>query len=249
VNSSRLRPSGEAMSGRQPIVLLENIAKDYSGLAGAPVLSGLTLNVSAGEFCAITGASGSGKSTLLNIIGLLDRPSYGTYRLAGYDVSQLSAKDAALWRNQAIGFVFQSFHLLPRLTVCDNAALPLIYRGLAKDERRLAARSALERVGIGGFEDRYPDQLSGGQRQRAAIARALVGNPMLLLADEPTGNLDSRSASEIVSLFAELNRHLKVTILIVTHDQAVARSCYRQIALQDGCIVQTRLADTTAGGL
>jgi putative ABC transport system ATP-binding protein len=237
------------MSGRQPIVLLENIAKDYSGLAGAPVLSGLTLNVSAGEFCAITGASGSGKSTLLNIIGLLDRPSYGTYRLAGYDVSQLSAKDAALWRNQAIGFVFQSFHLLPRLTVCDNAALPLIYRGLAKDERRLAARSALERVGIGGFEDRYPDQLSGGQRQRAAIARALVGNPMLLLADEPTGNLDSRSASEIVSLFAELNRHLKVTILIVTHDQAVARSCYRQIALQDGCIVQTRLADTTAGGL
>jgi putative ABC transport system ATP-binding protein len=120
---------------------------------------------------------------------------------------------------------------------------------LAKDERRLAARSALERVGIGGFEDRYPDQLSGGQRQRAAIARALVGNPMLLLADEPTGNLDSRSASEIVSLFAELNRHLKVTILIVTHDQAVARSCYRQIALQDGCIVQTRLADTTAGGL
>ena len=155
-------------------------------------------------------------------------------------------KDAALWRNQGIGFVFQSFHLLPRLTVCDNAALPLIYRGMARDERRQAARAALERVGLGVFVDRRPDQLSGGQRQRAAIARALVGNPVLLLADEPTGNLDSRSAGEIVSLFAELNRDLKVTILIVTHDPAVAQSCHRQIVLKDGGIVQTQSAAVVA---
>jgi putative ABC transport system ATP-binding protein len=231
----------------QPIVSLENIAKDYGGPAGMSVLSRLTLNVAAGELCAITGASGSGKSTLLNIIGLLDRPSCGIYRLAGHDVSRLSAKEAALWRNQAIGFVFQSFHLLPRLTVCDNAALPLIYKGMARDERRQAARASLERVGLGAFLDRRPDQLSGGQRQRVAIARALAGNPLLLLADEPTGNLDSRSANEIVSLFADLNRELKVTILIVTHDPVVARSCSRQIVLKDGGIVQTRLTDTMAG--
>jgi putative ABC transport system ATP-binding protein len=232
---------------QQPIVSLENITKDYGGSVGTPVLNRLTLTVGAGEFCAITGASGSGKSTLLNIIGLLDRPSCGIYRLAGHDVSQLSAKEAALWRNQAVGFVFQSFHLLPRFNVCDNAALPLIYRGMAKNERRKAARAALERVGLGACLSRFPDHLSGGQRQRAAIARALAGNPILLLADEPTGNLDSHSANEIISLFAELNQELNVTILIITHDQVVANRCSRQIILKDGGIVPAWQADAIVG--
>jgi putative ABC transport system ATP-binding protein len=247
MNVAALPGKVERRTRSLPLLSLENIGKDYGRTAGAPVLNRLTLNVDPGEFCAITGASGSGKSTLLNIVGLLDRPTRGIYLLAGHDVSRLPAKDAALWRNRAIGFIFQSFHLLPRFTICDNAALPLIYRGMAKDERRRAARAALERVGLGAFLDRYPDELSGGQRQRAAIARALAGNPALLLADEPTGNLDSRSAQEVVSLFAELNRDLNVTILIVTHDPVVAGVCLRQIVLKDGGIVQTK-ADAVAAG-
>ncbi len=217
---------------------LTGVGKRYSDDGQSSVaLDNVTLSIQSGEYCALLGPSGSGKSTLLNILGLLDRPSSGVYQLGGVPVSDLSNEQAAGFRNASIGFVFQSFQLLPRLTLSQNVALPLLYRGIPKRARGPLATAMLARVGLRGMEDRRPDQLSGGQRQRVAIARALVGEPKLLLADEPTGNLDSVTAQEIMELFSELNRALGVTVVMVTHDTNLATSCKRQIQILDGRVV------------
>lgn len=196
----------------------------------------MTLSIDRGDCCALTGPSGSGKTTLLNLVGLLDRPTSGEVMIDGRKTSRLSVDQAAGFRNQMIGYVFQSFHLLPRYSALDNVALPLIYRGLPKSRRTVLASVALEKVGLADRLMHRPDELSGGQRQRVAIARALVGDPSLLLADEPTGNLDTCSADAIVSLFMELNAELGLTIIIVTHDPTVAARCSRRIVMRDGKI-------------
>ncbi|KMO10763.1 ABC transporter ATP-binding protein [Methylobacterium indicum] len=214
---------------------IDNVNKTYYGRAGSlPVLTGVNLEVRRGELCALTGASGSGKTTLMNLVGLLDRPDGGTIRLDGTDTTALRDDATAALRNRLIGFVFQAFHLLPRLSALDNVALPLLYRGMAKVDRRALAATALERVGLAARAAHHPEEMSGGQRQRVAIARALVGNPPLLLADEPTGNLDSQAADDIMALFLALNRDIGVTILIVTHDPAIAARCPRRIVMHDG---------------
>lgn len=218
------------------MIELEEIHKDYGvGENGVRVLHGITLAIAQGEMCAIMGASGSGKSTLLNILGLLDRPTSGRYRLEEIDVQDAEADKLADLRNHKIGFVFQAFHLLPRLSVLDNVAHPLLYRGIPKHERRKRANEELERVGLGHRVDHRPEELSGGQRQRVAIARALVGAPSLILADEPTGNLDSSSAVEIMRFLKHLNEALGVTV-VVTHDTTVAECCGRRIVVRDGCV-------------
>lgn len=224
---------------------IENVTKTYRGRAGSlPVLTQVNLEVRCGELCALTGASGSGKTTLMNLIGLLDRPDAGTIRLDGTDTAALRDDAIAALRNRLIGFVFQAFHLLPRFSALDNVALPLLYRGVGKAERRALAATALERVGLAARAAHHPEEMSGGQRQRVAIARALVGTPPLLLADEPTGNLDSRAADDIMALFLALNRELGVTVLIVTHDPTIAARCPRRIVMRDG-----RVRDDTRGAL
>jgi putative ABC transport system ATP-binding protein len=199
-------------------------------------LRGVSLRVDPGEYVAIVGPSGSGKTTLMNLIGCLDTPSRGSYFLDGEEVSELDDDALSQVRNEKIGFVFQTFNLLPRSTALDNVALPLVYAGATRRERREAARQALARVELSDRMDHRPDQLSGGQRQRVAIARALVTQPKLLLADEPTGNLDQRTGGEIVRLFESLNRE-GMTIVVVTHDDGVARRARRQVRIVDGEIV------------
>lgn len=217
---------------------VRNLSKTYMrGQAATPVLRDVSFSVSAGSFCALTGTSGSGKTTLMNLIGLLDRPSSGELIIDGERASGLSADAAAQLRNRIIGFVFQSFHLLSRYSALDNVGLPLVYRGMAKGERRELAARALHQVGLGDRLTHRPDELSGGQRQRVAIARALVGRPSLLLADEPTGNLDSRTADEIMSLFLRLNAELGLTVMIVTHDPTIAARCPRRIVMRDGQVL------------
>ncbi|KTS19331.1 hypothetical protein NS228_27370 [Methylobacterium indicum] len=217
---------------------IENVNKTYYGRAGSlPVLTGVNLEVRRGELCALTGASGSGKTTLMNLVGLLDRPDGGTIHLDGTDTTALRDDATAALRNRLIGFVFQAFHLLPRLSALDNVALPLLYRGMAKVDRRALAATALERVGLAPRAAHHPEEMSGGQRQRVAIARALVGEPPLLLADEPTGNLDSHAADDIMALFLALNRDIGVTILIVTHDPTIAARCPRRIVMRDGRVL------------
>jgi putative ABC transport system ATP-binding protein len=218
------------------IIAAEGLFKRYE-LGGETVtaLDGVDLTVGAGEMVSITGPSGSGKSTLMHIIGCLDRPDEGVYRLAGEDVSRMSRDRLAEVRNRRIGFIFQTFNLLPRMSSLENVELPLLYGG--QPESRSKAAAALERVGLGDRLGHEPNQLSGGQRQRVAIARALVMNPALLLADEPTGNLDSRTGQEILGLFRTLHREGH-TIMIVTHDPSVAASCGRQVRLRDGRIVE-----------
>ncbi|MFK4259944.1 ABC transporter ATP-binding protein [Agrobacterium tumefaciens] len=214
---------------------IEDLGKTYGeGKSVVPVLHNVTLHVRRGEFCALTGASGSGKTTLMNLIGLLDRPSHGRIRIDGMPTEKLSVDAAAALRSKVIGFVFQSFHLLPHYTALDNAALPLVYRGVGKAERRAIAAHALRKVGIWERASHRPGELSGGQRQRVAIARALIGNPSLLLADEPTGNLDSQTADEIMSLFLALNAEFGLTVIIVTHDPTIAARCPRRIVVRDG---------------
>ncbi|MFI5361985.1 MAG: ABC transporter ATP-binding protein [Elusimicrobiota bacterium] len=219
------------------VISLKAIAKSYgTGASTVHALRSATLEIAHGEFAAITGPSGCGKSTLLQILGCLDRPTHGAYVLNGRDVSRLSNDELAEARLKYIGFVFQSFHLLPRLPVIDNVELPLIYADMRRAQRRALAAAALERVGMAHRLDHNPLQLSGGERQRVAIARALVNDPQVILADEPTGNLDSDRGAEILALFQELNRAGK-TILLVTHDASIAASTKRMIRLKDGQIV------------
>lgn len=201
------------------------------------VLSDVNIWIDPGKVTGIVGASGSGKSTLLNLVGLMDRPDSGDVVIDGRLVSALSATKAAHLRNELIGFVFQSFHLLSRLTAWENVALPLLYRGVGQRERKVAALAMLDRVGLSDRVHHRPEQLSGGQRQRVAIARALVTEPRLILADEPTGNLDSATGLQVMDLLRQLNRDLGVTILMVTHDRDMAKLCDRVIEIRDGRVL------------
>jgi len=217
-----------------PVVRTRALARTYlRGSIAVPVLEAVDLELAEGEWLAVLGPSGSGKSTLLNILGLLDRPDAGVYELAGEDVSDLGDTRRAALRNRRIGFVFQSFNLLPRTSALENVATPLLYRGIRRAARLTQALGALERVGLADRADHDPTELSGGQLQRVAIARALVGEPALLLADEPTGNLDSRSGAEVLELFAALHR-AGTTVLMITHDPVVASRAQRRLVLDAG---------------
>lgn len=222
---------------QQPVIRIDELSKSYETSAGLfPALKEVSLQVEAGEFVAIMGPSGSGKSTFMNLLGCLDRPSSGRYELDGRDVAGLERDDLAALRNRTIGFVFQGFNLLPRMSLLDNVALPLIYGDVARSERERRAGELLERVGLAGYADSMPNRISGGQQQRVAIARALVNRPRLLLADEPTGNLDSHTSEEIMALFEELNRD-GITIVLVTHEADIAHHARRQVRFLDGRIV------------
>jgi putative ABC transport system ATP-binding protein len=221
------------------MIELEKITKIYQmGKVEVPALRDVSLNVQAGEMVALVGASGSGKSTLMNIIGFLDTPTAGKYLLEGADVSQLSDNKLAEMRNRKIGFVFQNYNLLPRTVAVANVELPLIYGGAGQKRKR--ALEALERVGLKARAAHKPSELSGGEQQRVAIARALVNNPTLILADEPTGNLDTKSANEIIEIFCQLNRE-GITIVMVTHEMDIAAQAKRIVRLLDGQIVEDRL--------
>lgn len=221
---------------KSPLLNLIDIQKVYStGKVSLPALRGITLTVEEGEYIAIMGPSGSGKSTLLNIIGFLDTPTEGRYYFKGRDVSNLSDEELARMRNKEVGFVFQTFNLLPRYTALENVSLPLIYAGESPKERKRKALAILERVGLSERISHRPNELSGGEAQRVAIARALVTNPSLLLADEPTGNLDSRSGREIMALFNELSAEGR-TIILVTHDPNIAQNARRRMTMIDGKI-------------
>ena len=220
------------------MIELSNIVKRYMmGDEEILALNGVDLFVGRNEYVALTGPSGSGKSTLMNLIGCLDTPSEGRYVLNGRDTSTMNDNELARVRNQEIGFVFQSFHLLPRITVLQNVMQPLVYRGVPSAERQRLATEALKQVGLGDRLGHRPNQLSGGQRQRVAVARALVGKPSILLADEPTGNLDSKTSAEIMALFDELHRRGQ-TVVVVTHEPDIAAHCQRTIRVSDGRIVQ-----------
>lgn len=218
------------------VLVVKALQKSYGQGQGA-VLDKASFHLPRGAFAALVGPSGSGKSTLLNLVGLLDGADSGEIVIDGTRVGSLSPTEAAWLRNEMIGFVFQSFHLLSRLTAWENAALPLFHRGVGRDERKARALAMLDRVGLADRACHRPEQLSGGQRQRVAIARALIGDPRLILADEPTGNLDSVTGLQVMNLLRELNRDLGVTILMVTHDHDMARLCDRVIEIRDGRIL------------
>lgn len=222
------------------LIELRDIRKHYHvGDMDLPVLLGVSMSVARGEMVALTGASGSGKSTLMNILGCLDRPSSGEYLFDGVRVSGLDVDERAALRSRKIGFVFQNFNLLPRTTALENVIMPMAYAPEPRPDREIRerARHLLERVGLADRMDHFPSQLSGGQQQRVAIARALVNNPALLFADEPTGNLDSRTSAEILQMFEQLNREEGLTVLLVTHERSVAAHARRVIQMRDGLIV------------
>ena len=219
------------------VIRIENLYKSYETSAGLfPALKDISLSIAAGEFVAIMGPSGSGKSTFMNLIGCLDKPSAGRYVLDDRDVAELGKDELALLRNRTIGFVFQGFNLLPRMSLLENVALPLIYCGAEREERQQRAQELLAKVGLEGYAASMPNKISGGQQQRVAIARALITRPRLLLADEPTGNLDSHTSEEIMALFENLNRE-GITIVLVTHEADIARHAKRQVRFHDGRIV------------
>lgn len=228
---------------------MEGICQSYrTGEQILSVLENITLMIKGGESCAIVGASGSGKSTLLNILGLLDLPASGRFTLNGRDMAHVTADERAEMRNQYIGFVFQSFNLLPRLNALDNVALPLFYRGVSRTRSRLRAQHQLKRVGLLERLAHYPAQLSGGQRQRVAIARALVGDPALLLADEPTGNLDGDTANGVMDLLLQLNRQEGMTLVMVTHDIKLAQRLDRCLHVRDGFVNEAHPKSITPHG-
>lgn len=223
------------------LIVLDNIIKHYvMGQDTVKALDGVSLTIEANEYLAFTGSSGSGKSTMMNILGALDKPSSGSYLLKGRDLSHLNQDTLADIRNHEVGFIFQSFNLLPRLSALGNVMQPLIYRGIGLKAREQAAKDVLARVNLADRMHHLPNQLSGGQRQRVAIARALVTQPAILLADEPTGNLDSATTADIMKLFDELHREGN-TILMVTHEPEIARHCHRVVRMQDGKVAQDYL--------
>ena len=218
------------------LIGLENVEKTYRmGDVEVRALRGVSIDIEAGEFVAVMGSSGSGKSTLMNIVGCLDRPTKGHYWLGGRDVSRLSRDELAEVRNRSLGFVFQSFNLLSRTSAVENVELPLLYQGVPTRDRVRRSKEALERVGLGSRLDHKPNQLSGGQQQRVAIARALVANPKILLADEPTGNLDSKTSIEVMGLFQELGQ-TGITVVLVTHEPDIAQYAARVITMKDGVV-------------
>ncbi|WXA89757.1 ABC transporter ATP-binding protein [Pendulispora rubella] len=220
------------------MIELDNVTKVYQtgGDVEVRALDGVSLDIEAGEFVAVMGSSGSGKSTLMNILGCLDRPTSGGYRLASREVSRMNKVELAEVRSQVLGFVFQSFNLLSRTSALENVELPLLYQKIRSAERHRRAKHALERVGLGSRLDHHPNQLSGGQQQRVAIARALVAEPKVILADEPTGNLDSKTSVEVMSLFQELGRS-GITIAVVTHEPDIAEYASRVVVVRDGHIL------------
>ena len=222
-----------------PLIEIEDVCKSYQlEEVRVDALRGVSLTIDRGEFVALVGASGSGKSTLMNTLGCLDRPTSGSYRLAGEDIVTMNRDQRARIRNEQIGFVFQSFNLLNRTSALENVELPLMYRsGMSRAQRRKTASDLLQRVGLGDRIGHHPGQLSGGQQQRVAVARALVNEPSILMGDEPTGNLDSRTSEEMIELFGELNSRDQITVILVTHDPDVARVARRQIVLRDGLVV------------
>jgi putative ABC transport system ATP-binding protein len=223
------------------LIDLVDVTKVYaSGDIEVCALDGVSLAIQEGEWVAIMGASGSGKSTMMNLLGCLDRPTSGQYALAGRLVSEMSRRELARVRNEFIGFVFQQFNLLPRTSALDNAALPLIYAGVGARERRRRAAEALERVGLSGRLDHHPNQLSGGQQQRVAIARAIVNQPKVILADEPTGALDTRTSVEVMALFHELWQE-GITLVLVTHESDIAAFASRVVSMRDGHVVSDQL--------
>lgn len=223
------------------LIRVEEVHKTYRmGDVEVPALRGINLTIAHGEFVAVMGSSGSGKSTFMNILGCLDRPSAGRYFLEGQEVGSLSADEWAHIRNKRIGFVFQGFNLLSRTSALENVELPMMYNGFASQERHRRAIEVLTLVGLGNRLDHTPNQLSGGQQQRVAIARALVNRPPLVLADEPTGNLDSATSSEIMGLFQQLNRDQQISVILVTHESDIAEYAKRQIVFRDGLVVSDR---------
>ncbi|WP_010471031.1 ABC transporter ATP-binding protein [Acaryochloris sp. CCMEE 5410] len=225
----------------QAIIRLESITKVYgAGETEVRALDGVDLVVNPGEYCSIMGASGSGKSTMMNMIGCLDRPTSGKYFLDGVDVAQLSDTELALVRNRKLGFVFQQFHLLSQVSALENVMLPMVYANVPVKERRERGKAALERVGLGDRIHNKPTQLSGGQQQRVAIARAIVNEPVLLLADEPTGALDTKTTNEILDIFSTLNAS-GMTVVMVTHEPEVARTTQRVVWFRDGQVVHAHL--------
>ena len=226
---------------KKAVITLERITKTYvNGKLTVPVLHGIDLSIYEGEFTSIMGPSGSGKSTFMNILGCLDRPTSGSYRLDGEEVAHLGDDELAYVRNKRIGFVFQSFNLLPKLTALDNVALPMVYAGVSKAERTARASQLLTELGLGTQLDHMPAELSGGQRQRVAIARALANDPAIIMADEPTGNLDSKASLDVMHIFTELYQEGR-TIILVTHEPDIAEYAGRNVVLKDGLIVEDRI--------
>ena len=232
----KLTPIEFQIKMANPLIQITNIKRDFVlGNEIVYVLKGIDLEINKGEYVALMGPSGSGKSTLMNLLGCLDTPTSGSYILNGKDVSKMHDDELAEIRNKEIGFVFQTFNLLPRTTALDNVALPMVYAGYSKSERMIRAEEVLKQVGLADRMDHQPNQLSGGQRQRVAIARALVNKPSIILADEPTGNLDSKTSVEIMNLFNDIHKNGN-TVIVVTHEEDIAKYAHRVIRLRDGII-------------